>query len=250
MIRIVIHGSSGRMGRELRAMVKDDPELEIVAGIDARPDEDTDFLQFSDIAECNVPADAAIDVSTHAAVPGFVDWCRKNKVPAVICTTALTPDCLAKIEDASKEIAIFRSANMSLGINLLAKAIRAITPALQEDFNVEIVEMHHNQKIDSPSGTAIMLADVVNESCQQKKDYLFGRHGKTDECKITDLGIHAIRGGTTPGEHIVIYAGTDEIIELKHIALSRKILAGGTLKAVRFAVQQPPGQYSMDDMLK
>ena len=110
--------------------------------------------------------------------------------------------------------------------------------------------MHHNQKIDSPSGTAIMLADVVNESCQQKKDYLFGRHGKTDECKITDLGIHAIRGGTTPGEHIVIYAGTDEIIELKHIALSRKILAGGTLKAVRFAVQQPPGQYSMDDMLK
>ncbi len=173
-----------------------------------------------------------------------------KKLPVVVCTTALTPEHIAGLEAASKEIPVFRSANMSLGINLLAKAIKAITPALEDSFNVEIVEKHHNQKKDSPSGTAILLADAVNDSCETKKDYLYGRHGVTDECKITDLGIHAIRGGTIPGEHIVIYAGPDEIIELKHTALSRNIFASGALKAASWLVNQAPGMYDMNDMLK
>ncbi len=250
MTKIILHGSSGRMGKVIRQMAKDAPDLEIVAGVDAFPDETADFPQFTDIADCDIPADVVVDFSNHGAIPGLTKYCLDKKLPVVVCTTALTPEHIAGLEAASKEIPVFRSANMSLGINLLAKAIKAITPALEDSFNVEIVEKHHNQKKDSPSGTAILLADAVNDSCETKKDYLYGRHGVTDECKITDLGIHAIRGGTIPGEHIVIYAGPDEIIELKHTALSRNIFASGALKAASWLVNQAPGMYDMNDMLK
>lgn len=237
------------MGKIIRELVKDRPDMTIAAGVDSVIDETADFPQFTDIADCDVPADVAVDFSNHAAIPALIDYCLDKKLPVIVGTTAMTPECLAQIEAASKEIPVFRSANMSLGINLLAKAIRAITPALEDSFNVEIVEKHHNQKKDSPSGTAILLADAVNDSCETGKDYIFGRHGVTDECKITDLGIHAIRGGTIPGEHIVIYAGTDEIIELKHTALSRKIFASGALKAAAFMAGKEPGMYDMNDML-
>ena len=249
MTRIILHGSSGRMGKVIREMVKGSPEFTIVAGVDAFPDETADFPQYQNIADCSEEADVVVDFSNHAAIPSLTAYCRERKLPVVVCTTALTPEHIAGLEEAAKEIPVFRSANMSLGINLLAKAIKAITPALEEDFNVEIIEKHHNQKKDSPSGTAILLADAVNDSCETKKDYLFGRHGVTDECKITDLGIHAIRGGTIPGEHIVIYAGPDEVIELKHTALSRKIFASGAIKAAAWLPGKEPGMYDMNDML-
>ncbi len=152
------------------------------------------------------------------------------------------------LEQASKEIPVFRSANMSIGINALAKAITSITPVLEEKFNVEIIEKHHTTKLDSPSGTAILLADKVSDACQEKKNYIYGRHGKDDKFEMTDLGIHAVRGGTIPGEHIVIYAGPDEVIELKHTAYSRDIFANGAIAAAKFIIQQKNGLYSMDDM--
>lgn len=152
------------------------------------------------------------------------------------------------IDKASKEIPVFRSANMSVGINALARAISAITPVLEEKFNVEIIEKHHTTKLDSPSGTALFLADKVSEACREKKNYVYGRHGKDDKFQMTDLGIHAVRGGTIPGEHTVIYAGPDEVIELNHTAFSRDIFANGAVTAAKFLVNQKSGLYSMDDL--
>ena len=249
MTRIIIHGSSGRMGRVLREKISDNPDLSLAGGIDAVFDSDADFPQFKTPADCDVEADVVIDFSNHAAVLPLIDWCVEKNLPVIICTTALTPDCFDKAEEASKSIPVFRSANMSLGINALVKALKTITPVLEPSYNVEIIEKHHNKKKDSPSGTAVMLADAVNSACSTKKDYVFGRHGKEDECRITDLGIHAVRGGTIPGEHIVIYAGPDEVIELKHTALSRAIFAEGALAAAVFLKGKAPGSYSMDDVL-
>ena len=237
------------MGRVLREKISENPDLSLAAGIDSVLDPAADFPQFSAPADCDVEADVVIDFSNHAAVPALIDWCVEKKVPVIVCTTALTPDCLKKIEEASETIPTFRSANMSLGINALVKALKSITPVLEPAYNVEIIEKHHSKKKDSPSGTAIMLADAVNSVCETKKDYVFGRHGKDDECKITDLGIHAVRGGTIPGEHIVIYAGPDEVIELKHTALSRNIFADGALAAAVFLCGKKAGAYSMDDLM-
>lgn len=249
MLRIILHGSSGRMGKVLREMISENPGMAVVAGIDAVTDKDADFPQFSKASDCNIDADAVIDFSNHSAVPALMEFCLSKNLPVVVCTTALTDECLKTIDEAASKIPVFRSANMSLGINALAKALKTITPVLEPSFNVEIVEKHHNKKKDSPSGTAILLADAVNSGCQTKKDYIFGRHGKDDECKITDLGIHAVRGGTIPGEHTVIYAGPDEVIELTHTALSRNIFAEGAVKAAEFLAGKPAGRYSMDDLV-
>ena len=249
MLRIILHGSSGRMGKVLRSMIDAAPDMTVAAGIDAFPDPEASFPQFTSAADCDAEADVVIDFSNHEAVPGLMDFCLNKKLPVVVCTTALTDEQLKLVDDASAQIPVFRSANMSLGINALAKALKSITPVLEPSFNMEIVEKHHNKKKDSPSGTAILLADAVNSACQVKKDYIYGRHGKEDECKITDLGIHAVRGGTIPGEHTVIYAGPDEVIELTHTALSRNIFAEGALKAAQYLAGKPAGRYSMDDLV-
>ncbi|MBR6700986.1 MAG: 4-hydroxy-tetrahydrodipicolinate reductase [Firmicutes bacterium] len=249
MLRIILHGSSGRMGKVLRGMIAEAPDMTVAAGIDAFPDPEADFPQVAKAADCDADGDVVIDFSNHAAVPELMEFCLNRKLPVVVCTTALTEEQLRLVDEASAQIPVFRSANMSLGINALAKALKTITPVLEPSFNVEIVEKHHNKKKDSPSGTAILLADAVNSGCQTKKDYIFGRHGKDDECKITDLGIHAVRGGTIPGEHTVIYAGPDEVIELTHTALSRNIFAEGALKAAQYLAGKPAGKYSMDDLV-
>lgn len=249
MLRIILHGSSGRMGKVLREMISANPGMTVAAGIDPYADPEADYPQFKTAEECSVDGDVVIDFSNHAAVPALIDFCRSKSLPVVVCTTALTGDCLAAVDEAASEIPVFRSANMSLGINALAKALKTITPVLEPSFNVEIVEKHHNKKKDSPSGTAVLLADAVNSACKVKKEYVYGRHGKNDECRITDLGIHAVRGGTIPGEHTVIYAGPDEVIELTHTALSRNIFAEGALKAAEFLAGKPAGKYSMDDLI-
>lgn len=249
MLNIILHGSSGRMGKVLSKMIASSPEMRVAAGIDSFIDSEADFPQFKTAAECDVKADVVIDFSNHAAIPALMEFCTEKSLPVVVCTTALTEDSLKKVDEAADKIPVFRSANMSLGINALVKALKAITPVLEPSFNVEIIEKHHNKKKDSPSGTAILLADAVNSSCKTEKEYIYGRHGKDDECKITDLGIHAVRGGTIPGEHTVIYAGPDEVIELTHTALSRSIFAEGALKAAQFLAGKAPGKYSMDDLI-
>lgn len=212
-------------------------------------DEPLPFKLYMSALDCEVKADVVIDFSYHEAVPELIEFCVKSKTPVVVATTALSDAEEEIVRKASEVIPVFRSANMSLGINVLSKMIKAATPVLEDTFNVEIIEKHHNKKLDSPSGTALLLADSINEVISQKKDYIYGRHGKKDECKITDLGIHAVRGGTIPGEHTVIFAGPDEVIEVKHTAYSKEVFARGAIKAAQYIASKTKGLYSMEDII-
>ncbi len=249
MLKIIINGCNGRMGQVLTKMISQQEKMIVVAGIDTKPVQLDDYPVFGTPQECNIEADVYIDFSHFSAVPNLLQHCMDTNTPVVVATTGLGEEAFDMLDKASKHIPVFRSANMSLGINALAKAITAIMPVLEKDFNVEIIEKHHTKKLDSPSGTAILLADKVNDACQVKKNYIYGRHSKHDEFKMTDLGIHAVRGGTIPGEHTVIFAGPDEVIELNHLALSRDIFANGAVAAAEFIVKQQPGLYSMDDLV-
>ena len=249
MIKVIINGCNGKMGRVLVDMINEDSDMEVIAGIDSNSSIHSPFKVYSSPGECEHKADVIIDFSHHSAVPALIDYCVSSKTPVVVATTALEESEYALIKEAAKETAIFQSANMSLGINIMKELLKKAMPPLEENFNVELIEKHHNKKVDSPSGTAFLLADAINESCETKKDYIYGRHGKADACKITDLGIHAIRGGTIPGEHTVIFAGPDEIIEIKHSALSRNIFASGAVKAAKYLAQFDKGLYSMEDLL-
>ena len=248
MINILLNGCNGRMGQVITRLAAETEGVRIVAGIDANGEAKNDYPVFDSTSKVNVKADVIIDFSHFNAVPNLLQYAIDVKTPVVIATTGLDEECFAMLDKASKEIPVFRSANMSIGINALAKAVTAITPVLEEKFSVEIIEKHHTKKLDSPSGTAILLADKVNDACETKKNYIYGRHGKDDKYEMTDLGIHAVRGGTIPGEHIVIFAGPDEVIELKHTAYSRDIFGNGAIKAAKFIVEQENGLYSMDDM--
>ena len=248
MINVILNGCNGRMGQVLTRIIAAEEDMKVVAGIDAVGEVKSDYPVFTSPAECDVKADVIIDFSHFSAVPNLLRYAMEVKTPILVATTALDEECFEMIDKASKEIPVFRSANMSVGINALARAISAITPVLEEKFNVEIIEKHHTTKLDSPSGTALFLADKVSEACREKKNYVYGRHGKDDKFQITDLGIHAVRGGTIPGEHTVIYAGPDEVIELNHTAFSRDIFANGAVTAAKFLVNQKSGLYSMDDL--
>lgn len=255
MTKIILHGYAGKMGQTLARMIGARGDMQVVGGIDvglAGRETDSDD---SGVALCSVPeqfvgeADVIIDFSFHAAVPPLLDFARKRCIPAVVATTGLTQEEMGALTDAAKEVAIFRSANMSLGINLLAKALKGMTPFLERDFDIEIVEMHHNMKKDAPSGTALLLADKINEACEEKKEYIYGRHGDDQVFDHGQIGIHALRGGTIPGEHTVRFAGPDEVIELKHLAFSRDVFAHGALAAAEFLAGKPAGLYSMDDLI-
>lgn len=248
MLNIVLSGANGRMGQVLQEMIAEEADLTVVAGID-RNTGTADFPIYQSISELKEPADVVIDFSHYTAVPELLDYCAEKKLPIVVATTGLDDTAKAKITEASQKTAVFFSANMSLGINLLAKAIKAISAPLEEQFNIEIIEKHHNQKKDAPSGTALLLADAVNDSVKEPKTYIYGRHGNDLENPLSELGIHAVRGGTIPGEHTVLYAGPDEIIELKHTALSRNIFANGALKAAKYISQKETGLYNMEKLI-
>ncbi len=248
MLNVILNGCNGKMGRVLTRVIADTKDIQTVAGIDSLGEAKSDYPVFKSTADCGVKADVIIDFSHFSAVPNLLRYAVEVKTPIVIATTGLDDECFEMLDKASEVIPVFRSANMSVGINALAKALTAITPVLEEKFNVEIIEKHHTAKLDSPSGTALLLADKVSDACKRKKNYLYGRHGKDDQFEMTDLGIHAVRGGTIPGEHTVIFAGPDEVIELKHTAYSRDIFANGAITAAKFIVKQKPGLYSMDDI--
>lgn len=249
MLKIILHGCNGKMGKVLQQMIKEDPGFEIIAGIDKNIDGPNPFKLYTSPLDCEHKADVIIDFSHHSAIPDLIKYCIMSKTPVVVCTTALSECDLNLIKEASEIIPVFHSFNMSLGINAIAKSLKDMVPLLEDDFNIEIIEKHHNKKVDSPSGTAFLLADTINDACKIRKNYIYGRHGKADECKITDLGIHAVRGGTIPGEHIVIFAGPDEIIEIKHTALSKNIFASGALKAAKFLATAEKGLYTMTDLI-
>ncbi len=250
MTNVIMHGCNGRMGQMIAGLCANDPEIKIVAGVDTYTEKKNDFPVFASIAECDVPADAVIDFSNAGAVDGLLDWCVEKGMPVVLCSTGLSDEQLRKVEDASKKTAVLKSANMSLGINtlmdLLQKAVKVFAPA---GFDVEIVEKHHNQKLDAPSGTAIALADSINEAMDGQYEYVYDRSDRRQKRDAKELGISAVRGGTIVGEHEVIFAGADEVIEFKHTAYSRAVFGKGAIEAAKFLNGKGAGYYTMQDVI-
>lgn len=249
MINVILHGSKGRMGSTLEKIITETKDINITAGIDHNLDGSERYKGFTDITECPLHADVIIDFSNHTALHKLLYYAQLHHTPLVLATTAFTNEECKAIKEASKKVPIFHSSNMSIGINGISKILETLVPLLEQEFHIEIIEKHHSKKLDSPSGTAILLADSINSNCSQKKEYVYGRHGDEDCCDINQMGIHSVRGGTIPGEHSIIFAGPDEIIEIKHTALSCNIFALGALRAARFIVEQNNGLFSMTDLI-
>ncbi len=249
MTKIIMNGCNGKMGRVICGLCKNDSEAVITAGVDMVP-ANTDFPVFGNIKDCNIDADVIIDFSTASAVPQVVEYAVEKGIPAVICTTGLSDETLELIDKASQSVPMFRSANMSLGINLIASILKKYSSVLYDaGFDAEIVERHHNQKIDAPSGTAILLGDAVNESVDNALEYVYDRSNVRQKRDRKELGFSAVRGGTIVGEHEVIFAGKDEVVEFTHSAYSKEVFAVGALKAAKFIKDKKPGKYDMQDVM-
>ena len=250
MTRVILNGCNGHMRRVLTDIISKDPEIEVACGIDPYTGVQNDYPVFTDIASCDVEADVVIDFSNAKAVDALLDYCEKVNLPVVLCTTGLSDEQLARVDETSKKIAILRSANMSLGVNtildLLKKATEVFAPA---GFDVEIVEKHHNQKLDAPSGTAIALADAINEAADGQYTYVYDRHDRRQKRDPKEIGISSVRGGSIVGEHDVIFAGLDEVITIQHTAYSKSIFANGAVSAAKFLAGKPAGMYGMPDVI-
>lgn len=249
MIRIIMHGCNGRMGQMISGLLETDSEAEIVAGIDAYDDGHNKYPVYKSIAACDVEADCVIDFSTASAVDDLLRVCVERKLPCVLCTTGLSPEQLQMVKEASEKVAILKSANMSMGINLMLKLLREATDVLAPaGFDIEIVEKHHNQKLDAPSGTALALADAVNEELGY--EYVYDRSGRRMKRPKKEIGISAVRGGTIVGDHDVIFAGADEVITFSHTAYSRGVFGKGAIQASKFLTGKPAGMYDMSDVIE
>lgn len=251
MVKVIMHGCNGKMGQVITRLAAADPELAIVAGVDARAQALNDYPVFGDISECDVEADVVIDFSNAAAVDHLLDWCQEKQMPVVLCTTGLSGEQLQRVEEAAGRTAVLKSANMSLGMNLLMKLLQDAAKVLApEGFDMEIVERHHNQKVDAPSGTAIALADALNGALEGDYEYVYDRSGQRKKRDSHEIGISAVRGGTIVGEHEVIFAGEDEVIEFKHTAYSKALFAKGAVAAAKFLAGKGPGRYDMSDVIQ
>jgi len=251
MTRIIMCGCNGKMGRVISQLVKEDENAEIVAGVDISGEQLDSYPVFKKITECNVEADAVIDFSAPVALSDILSVGIAKKLPLVLCTTGYSEEEIAKINEASKKVAILRSANMSLGINLLLGLVQAAAKVLSEaNFDIELVEKHHNQKVDAPSGTALALADAINEALHNEYNYKYDRSAERVKRDKKEIGISAVRGGTIVGEHEVIFAGTDEVIEFKHTAYSKAIFGKGAVSAAKFLAGKEAGMYSMKDVIE
>ena len=250
MVKIIMHGCNGKMGQVITDMVKNDDTAEIVAGIDVVDNRDNGYPVFTDIDACDVPADVIIDFAAAVAVDKLLDYSVKHKIPVVLCTTGLSEAQIAKVEEASRKVAVLRSANMSLGINTLMKLLKeAANIFAPAGYDIEIVEKHHNQKVDAPSGTAIALADSINEARNNEYEYVYDRNQVRKKRDKKELGISAVRGGTIVGEHEVIFAGVDEVIEFKHTAYSKSVFAKGAVEAGKYLAGKSAGLYNMSDVI-
>jgi len=249
MIRLILSGCSGKMGQVITSMVEQDDKFKIVAGFDIIDMGKNNYPVFSDPEKCNIEADVLIDFSHHDALGKVLKFALEKKMPVIIATTGLSKNDEDAILKASKNIAVFRSANMSLGINLLQDLVKKAAMVLEGSFDIEIIEKHHNLKIDAPSGTALAIADSINSVLKEKQQYVFDRHSRRKKRSKNEIGIHTVRGGTIVGDHSVIFAGKDEIIEINHTALSKDIFASGALKAAEFMYGKKSGFYNMSDLI-
>lgn len=250
MTKFIMHGCNGAMGQVITRLAKEDTEVEIVAGIDIQDNIDNGYPVFTEIDACDVQADVIVDFSVAKAVDAVVDYAVKRKLPLALCTTGLSEEQLAHVEEAGKEIAILRSANMSLGVNTVFKlaAIGAQVLA-QAGYDIEIVEKHHNQKLDAPSGTALAIADAMNEALNKEYAYKLDRSQERAKRGKKEIGIQAVRGGNIVGEHEVFFCGPDEVIEIKHTAYSKGIFGKGAISAAAFLKDKEPGIYTMSDVI-
>lgn len=246
---IIINGINGAMGQTIIKTLSQFKEINVVAGIDKMSNNEYPFPVYSDISLCDTKADAIIDFSRPEALDGLLTYAKETSTPLLVATTGLSDAQIEKIKSASKNVAIFFSANMSLGVNLQMNLIAKAASLLYPDFEIEIIEKHHNKKVDAPSGTAYALADSINNALGGKLKYIFGRHGRTQKREANELGIHAIRGGTIVGEHSVMFIGRDEVIEINHIATSKQVFAIGAIRAALFLNGKEPGLYSMQDLV-
>lgn len=249
MVEVILHGCNGRMGQMLSELISKDEEMKVVAGIEPSGEAKNDYPVYKSFDELKETADVIIDFSTASAIDGLLDYCEKTHTPLVLCSTGLSEAQLGRVERLAKVSAVLVSANMSLGINMLLKLLKNVTKTLYENgFDIEIVEKHHNQKLDAPSGTALALADVMKDELDDIS-YNLDRSKVRKKRERNEIGISAVRGGTIVGEHEVIFAGTDEVIEIKHTAYSRAIFAKGAMSAAKFLSGKSAGKYSMSDVI-
>lgn len=250
MVKILMHGCNGRMGQVITVLVKEDENATITAGVDVYDGIKNDYPVFSKLQDVNVDFDVIIDFSTASVIDGLLDYCEAVKKPVVLCTTGLSEEQIKKAKKVSETVAVLRSANMSIGVNVIMKLLReAVAKLAPEGFDVEIVEKHHNQKLDAPSGTAIALADVMNDEMGGCYEYIYDRSQVRKKRDKKELGISAVRGGNIVGEHDVIFAGTDEVITISHSAHSKAIFAKGSIAAAKYIFDKKPGMYDMSDVM-
>ncbi|MGN1198775.1 MAG: 4-hydroxy-tetrahydrodipicolinate reductase [Acetatifactor sp.] len=251
MIRVIMHGCNGKMGQVITNLIAADSEVELVAGVDAFDDGHNTYPVFRNIKDCDVEAECIIDFSAAVAVDALLDYCVEKQIPCVLCTTGLSQEQLEKVKAASEKVAILKSANMSLGINLLLKLLKKATDVLAPaGFDIEIVEKHHNLKVDAPSGTALALADSINEELSNEYEYVYDRSGRREKRPVKEIGISAVRGGTIVGDHDVIFAGADEVVTFSHTAYSKGVFGKGAVQAAKFLAGKPAGMYDMSNVIE
>ncbi len=248
MTNILLCGCNGKMGRAVTACVAGRDDCRIVAGVDLNTTA-SDYPVFSSIGDCTVKADVIVDFSHPSCLSGILAYAVSNQTPAIICTTGLSEEQLTAIRQTAETVPLFFSANMSLGVSLLAELAKKAAAILGDSFDVEIIEKHHNQKLDAPSGTALMLANAVSEGLAYEPHYVFDRHAVRQKRDPHEIGFSAIRGGTIVGEHDILFAGHDEVITLSHSAQSKEVFAAGAVNAAVFMKDKPVGLYSMKDLV-
>ena len=249
MVRVIMHGCNGRMGQVITEMIAKEAEMEIVAGVDLSDHIQNSYPVFKSMKDCDVEADVVIDFANAKAVDGLLDVCVERNLPCVLCTTGLSEEQLAHVKGASGKVAILRSANMSMGINVLSELCKRASAILGVNYDVEIVEQHHHNKLDAPSGTALMLADAINEQNNGEYHYVYDRSSVRQKRDPKEIGISSVRGGSIVGDHEVLFCGPDEVITLKHTAYSRNIFANGAVNAAVYLAKKEPGLYNMGDMI-
>ncbi len=249
MINIVLSGCCGKMGHAVSASVEQRDDCKILCGVDVYNDNTYNFNIYSNFSEIKEKCDVIIDFSNPGCLNGLLKFARANKVPAVICTTGYSKEEIESIKAASREIPVFYSGNMSLGINLLIEISKQAARVLGDTFDIEIVEKHHNQKIDAPSGTALMIADGISGELAEEPQYVYDRHSYRKKRSKNEIGLHSVRGGTIVGEHDVIFAGHDEVVTISHSAQSKGVFAAGAVNAAVFIADKPAGMYDMSQLL-
>lgn len=247
---MIMHGCNGAMGQVIAGIVEQDPEIVIAAGVDINAVQKNDFPVYASLGEVKEEADVIVDFASAKAVDGLLDYCRAKAVPVVLCTTGLSREQLDQVQAASKEVAVLRSANMSLGVNALFKLVAEAAKVLAAaGFDMEIVEKHHNQKMDAPSGTALALADAMNEAMDHSYHYVYDRSQRREKRDSREIGISAVRGGSIVGEHDVIFAGKDEVVTFSHTAYSKAVFAKGAVEAAKYLAGKRAGLYTMADVI-